>query len=166
MIARRIAYAAALIAAVAPAAPAAAQDHAGHGGEDPSHAVLATIERMFEGMRTADSAMTRSAMADQARFAMIGRDGNIQVAPVDGWIEAIAGSEGRWDERIYDSVVQVDMPIASAWTPYTFYLDGQVRHCGVNTIELLFVGGEWKVTQISDSRRQEDCPDPLGAGTD
>lgn len=35
-------------------------------------------------------------------------------------------------------------------------------HCGINSIEMLHDGDDWKVTQISDTRRQSDCPDPLG----
>ncbi|MGH7636563.1 MAG: hypothetical protein ACREOK_02840, partial [Gemmatimonadaceae bacterium] len=67
----------------------------------------------------------------------------------------------RWDEQIYDVQVRVDGNIAQVWAPYTFYLDKQVRHCGVNAIDLLRDGGGWKVTQIADTRRRDNCPDPL-----
>ena len=52
--------------------------------------------------------------------------------------------------------------MASVWAPYTFYLNGAISHCGINSIELLHDEDGWKVTQISDTRRREDCPDPLG----
>ncbi|MDA0327831.1 MAG: hypothetical protein O2958_02280 [Gemmatimonadetes bacterium] len=52
--------------------------------------------------------------------------------------------------------------MASIWAPYTFYLNGAVRHCGINSIELLRDREGWKVTQLSDTRRTENCPDPLG----
>ena len=55
----------------------------------------------------------------------------------------------------------MDGGIAHVWAPYTFYLDRQVRHCGVNTIALLKDAEGWKVTQIADTRRRENCPDPL-----
>ena len=44
----------------------------------------------------------------------------------------------------------------------TFYLDGAVRHCGINSIELLKSAEGWKITQLSDTRRRENCPDPHG----
>ncbi len=44
----------------------------------------------------------------------------------------------------------------------TFYRDGEISHCGINSIELLRDADGWKVTQISDTRKREGCPDPLG----
>jgi len=130
-------------------------------------AVRAVIDRMFDGMREADSAKVRSVFVEGARFALVReRDGRetVEFAPVDGWIEAIARSERRWDERLYDVSIEVDGNMASAWTPYTFYLDGQVRHCGVDSIELLRTEGEWKITQLSDTQRTEGCRElPPGA---
>ena len=61
-----------------------------------------------------------------------------------------------------DLDINVDGDMASAWVPYTFYFDGAVRHCGINSIELLRDADGWKVTQLSDTRRTENCPDPLG----
>jgi hypothetical protein len=88
----------------------------------------------------------------------------IRAQSVEGWLSAIAGSGGSWDERVYDVSVQVDGAMASAWAPYTFYRDGAISHCGINSIEMLHDGGGWKVTQISDTRYRADCPDPLGRG--
>ena len=127
-------------------------------------AVLAAIERMFEGMRTADTNMVRSVLAPGARFAMLDTRATpvaVIVRPVDGWVTGIGGSNKRWDERIYDAQVRVDGNLAQAWTPYTFYLDKAVRHCGVNSIELLKDGAGWKITQISDTQRREGCRDVL-----
>lgn len=125
---------------------------------------LAAVQRMFEGMRTADSAMVRSVFTPGARFAMIDTRSTpaaIRFDTVGGWIAAIATSNRRWDEQIYDVQVRVDGNIAQVWAPYTFYLDKQLRHCGVNAIDLLRDGEGWKVTQLADTRRRENCPDPL-----
>ena len=81
---------------------------------------------------------------------------------VDGWIGAIGGSDGSWDEQVYDLDVKVNGEMASVWAPYTFYLNGEISHCGINSIEMLFDAEGWKVTQLSDTRRQENCPDPHG----
>ena len=140
----------------AQAAPTHAQEEA---------AVRAVLEQVFRGMREADSAMVRRAFHSGARFASATREGGIEYSPVDGWIGAIAGSAGRWDERIYDVEVTLDVPVASAWVPYTFYFDGRISHCGANTVELLKTTAGWQITQLSDSRRQAGCPDPLGVGS-
>ena len=132
--------------------------------QDAEAAVVAAIEQVFEGMRGADPAMVNAVFADDARFAMLrSRTGPpaVTVQKVNEWIGAIGESAGRWDEQIYDLDVRVDDDMASAWAPYTFYLDGEISHCGINSIELLRDAEGWKITQISDTRRNEDCPDPL-----
>lgn len=151
----------AALAAVALGAPLAAEAQT-------EAEVMATIEQVFDGMRTANSDMVRDAFAENARFAVLdSRDGPtvIRSQGVDGWIDGIANSEGKWDEQIYDVEIKVDGPMASAWTPYTFYLDGTISHCGINSIEMLHDGNRWKVTQLSDTRRRQGCPDPHGVGS-
>lgn len=144
-----------LLATVTPSS-AAAQDEV---------SARAAVERLFEGMRTADPDLVRSVLAADARFALLDeREGprRVRAQPVDGWVGAIGASGGSWDEQIYDLDVKVDGMMASIWAPYTFYLNGEISHCGINSIELLFDAGGWKITQISDTRRSENCPDPHG----
>lgn len=141
----------------ATAGPVAAQDAA-------TADVRAVIDRVFAGMHEADSAKVRSAFAEDARFALLPEEGATaaRYLEIDGWLEAIAGSEGRWEEKIYDIEIRVDGDIAQAWTPYTFYLDGRIRHCGVNSIELLRIPDGWKITQLSDTQRTDGCRDVPG----
>lgn len=129
--------------------------------------VLGVLETVFDGMRRADSAMVRTGFAEGARFAMLppAEDGGrVRYSGIEGWLSGIDGSGGSWDERIYDVEVLVQGDMAVAWAPYTFYLDGAVRHCGINSAMLLRTAGGWKITQLSDTRRTEGCPDPLAAG--
>lgn len=132
--------------------PASAQDAS-------ATEVREVIDRVFAGMQDADSAKVRSGFEEGARFALLPAEGTtaIRYLPIDRWLEAIAGSEGRWQEKVYDVEILVDGDIASAWTPYTFYLDGAIQHCGVNSIELLRTPDGWKITQVSDTRRTEGC---------
>lgn len=131
---------------------------------DDEKAVLATVNRLFEGMRMADSGIVRSTFAPGARFASVNSQATpaaIKYDAIDGWLSGVATSAKRWDEQIYDVQVKVDGNIAQVWAPYTFYLDKAVRHCGINALELLRDGAGWKVTQLSDTRRREGCRDVL-----
>ena len=122
--------------------------------------VLRTVARLFEGMRNADSAMVRSTFAPGARFARVDArqsPGTIAYDTPDGWLAGVANSAKRWDERVYDVQVKVDDEMAQVWAPYTFYLDGKIRHCGVDTMELLRDGSGWKITHLSDTQRREGC---------
>jgi ketosteroid isomerase-like protein len=130
--------------------------------------VVAAVEQVFEGMRTADADMVGAVFASDARFAVLDRrEGPATVAArsVDGWLRSVAESAGRWNEQVYDLEVDVDGDMASVWAPYTFYLDGNISHCGINSIELLRDSQGWKITQLSDTRRREGCPDPLGGAS-
>jgi len=137
----------------------------GLGAQGGEAAVETAIMQVFECIHTANPEMVRGVFTPGARFAVISTEnGTAAIASqtVDGWIQAIGNSEGSWDEQVYDLDIDVDGGMASAWVPYTFYLDGAVRHCGINSIELLRDADGWKVTQLSDTRRTENCPDPLG----
>ncbi len=136
-------------------------------GQSQEAKVTEAIQQVFDGMRAADPVMVASVFADNARFAVVrSRNGRPEIStqPVAEWIGAISESRGRWDEQVYDVDIQIDDNISSAWVPYTFYLEGLISHCGVNSIELLLNGNNWEITQLSDTRRSKDCPDPLGTG--
>ncbi len=113
----------------------------------------AAVDQFFLGMRMANE-----------RVLTLTPEGEIAVEDLDGFVRAVVTSGGAWNEQIYDVEVRVDGGMASIWAPYTFYLSGRVSHCGVNSIELLRGADGWKITQISDTRRTEECPDPLGGG--
>ena len=122
--------------------------------------VMAVVRRLFDGMREADSAKVRSVFAEGARFAsVVDRSGTqtLQYTPVDGFVTSVGRSERRWDERIFDVEVRVDDGMAVVWAPYTFYLDGEIRHCGVNLMDFLRANGTWKIIQLTDTRRMEGC---------
>ncbi len=126
----------------------------------PDVAVRATITRLFDGMRTADSATVRTTFATGARFANVDAGKTpaaISFETPDRWLSGVAKSNKRWDERVSDVQVRVDGNIAQVWAPYTFYLDGKIRHCGVDAVELLLDATGWKITQLSDTRRTEGC---------
>jgi hypothetical protein len=145
-----------LVAAIVVSAPRA-------GAQTPSTAeaeVMSVITRMFDGMREADSAKVRTAFAPGARFVTVGSRTNpdtITYDAVDGWLAGIARSNKTWEERISNVRIQVDGNLASAWMDYVFVLNGAVRHCGVDSIDLVKSRGEWKITQLGDTRRMTGC---------
>lgn len=123
-------------------------------------AVMAVVNRIFDGMKEADSAKVRTAFAPGARFVSVGTRANpdtITYQAVDGWLAGIANSNKTWEEKLKNVRIVVDGNIASAWMDYTFHLNGALRHCGVDSIELVKVKGDWKITQLADTRRTTGC---------
>ncbi len=61
------------------------------------------------------------------------------------------------DERIQDYEIRIDGNLASVWTPYSFYFDGNFSHCGVNSFQLVRMAEGWKIVYLIDTRRKEGC---------
>ena len=122
-------------------------------------AVGATIDRMFDGMRTIDTTMFKSVFAPNATLKSIvkNKEGltSVQETPISIFIASIAKQKnGALDERLYSYTAMVDGDMAVAWTPYGFYYNGQPSHCGVNSFTLVRLNNEWKILSIIDTRRK------------
>jgi hypothetical protein len=61
------------------------------------------------------------------------------------------------EERLLGYSIRVDGPLAQAWTPYEFYLQGDLHHCGVNSFQLFRDPEGWKIIYIIDTRRVIGC---------
>ncbi|MEM6842438.1 MAG: nuclear transport factor 2 family protein [Bacteroidota bacterium] len=122
-----------------------------------------TIEKLFEGMRTADSSMVHSVFASEARLlTIVEQNDNISLreAPLSRFLQTVGTPHDKvWDEQILDYQIQVDGAMAVAWTPYRFYRGTTFSHCGVNAFQLYQSSEGWKIIQITDTRRTEDCPE-------
>ena len=63
----------------------------------------------------------------------------------------------QFKEELGEFTIQKDHKMAVAWVPYTFYLDNEFSHCGINLFTLMQVENEWKIIHISDTRQTKDC---------
>lgn len=142
-------------------APAQAQDH-----DADRQAILATVDRLFDAMRTNDGEMARSVFAEGAVLIQTeSGDGSpaTAVRPATGFIAAIAGATDEWDEPYWDPVVQIQDHIATVWIKYAFYLNGEFMHCGVDALILARSADDgWKIVALGDSRERENCELPPG----
>lgn len=124
-------------------------------------AVLAPVRQLFDGMRRGDSAMVRAAFHPQAFLATtVERAGApaVQVDTLDAFIRAVgAPHEDVWDERLLSERLEIDGPLATAWTEYVFYAGEKFSHCGVNAFQLARTTGGWRIIALTDTRRREGC---------
>ena len=129
---------------------------------DEEKAVIATIQQLFDGMRQSDSTMVRNTFYPDARLqsAFTNKEGTpvLHEGDIDQFVNQIGTPHDEvYDEKIWSYEVKIDGRLASVWTEYTFYLGEKMSHCGVNAFHL-FKGEEgWKITQITDTRRRDDC---------
>ena len=125
-------------------------------------AVIAVIQKMFDGMRAGDSAAVSSVFDASARLQTIftGQDGQpaLRSEGIEKFVEAVGTPHDQvWDERIWSYDVNIDGQLATAWTEYTFFLGEKMSHCGVNAFQLFKSENGWKITQIADTRRRTGC---------
>lgn len=124
--------------------------------------VKATVNSLFEGMKSSDANMIKDAFADSAILQTIGRtpDGKtvIRTDAVSEFATQVSKmAKGVADERITFETVKIDGPLAIVWTPYKFYYQGKLSHCGVNSFQLVRVNGKWKIQYLIDTRRRQGC---------
>ena len=130
--------------------------------QDDESAIKTVINKMFDGMRKTDSSLIRSAFAPKAILQTIAKtkEGKVLVRSevVDSFIMAVTRPHKEvYDERITFDLVKVDAELAIAWTPYQFFINEKLSHCGVNSFQLVKIDGQWKIQYLIDTRRRQDC---------
>ena len=124
--------------------------------------VKAAVNKLFEGMKNSDAELISSSFGDSAVLQTIGnsKDGKLIIRneKVSGFAEVVGKSpKGALDERIVFGSIKIDADLASVWTPYKFYYNGQFSHCGVNSFQLVRMNGTWKIQYLIDTRRKQAC---------
>jgi hypothetical protein len=134
----------------------------GHAQDAERASVLATVQKVFDAMRTRDTALLSQAFDTSGRLVNVNTRGPTPIVTLRrpsefgaGIMRAKAGDV--WNERIYDPEVRIDGTVAQVWAYYTFHLNDTFTHCGVDAFMLVKVGDAWKITQLADSRRTEGC---------
>lgn len=124
--------------------------------------VEAVIKSLFDGMRTKNAEQVAAAFSPEAMMqTVISKPEGSEVGSnaVADFVTRIASTpqETQLDERILDYQIKIDGTMASAWTPYQFYVNGNFSHCGVNSFQLVKMAEGWKIVYIIDTRRKEPC---------
>lgn len=124
--------------------------------------VKAVIISLFDGMRAKNADQVVAAFSLEAIMnTVIAKPEGSEVGSnsVADFAKRISTTpaETQLDERILDYQIKVDGTMASAWTPYRFYVNGNFSHCGVNSFQLVKSAEGWKIVYIIDTRRKEPC---------
>jgi hypothetical protein len=148
-------YCAVLLAAPPTTLRAQSADH---------EAAYAVITRLFDGMRTRDTASMRAAFAPGVSLTSVSASG-VRTDAIDAWIGSVASAPAGLvlDERLGAPVVQVSGDLASVWVDYWFFAGERFSHCGVDAFVLARLNGTWRILSVADTRQREGCraaPDP------
>lgn len=118
---------------------------------DPSErvAVLDAAQKVLDAIGNADAELLNSVMLPGAY--MNGRS-------VEEYSKGFPEREGFMVERMWSPEVSIDGGIASVWTPYDFYRNGEFSHCGIDAFQLRKLDDEWKIVGlIWNSLQPPDC---------
>ncbi|MFM7855056.1 MAG: hypothetical protein ACKO96_24805 [Flammeovirgaceae bacterium] len=130
-------------------------------------AIESTLNILFTAMKKGDSALLRTAFADEVTLATLsqGKDGspvlNREIG-ISKFMRAVGTPHPEpYNEPIWNLKIEVDGRFAQAWCDYAFYLGNKFSHCGVDAFHL-FKGsdGAWRIFHLADTRRREACAIP------
>lgn len=121
-----------------------------------------TIEQFFQGMHQNDTSLIQQTISNTCTLKSVYRlkDGTSKVTDesmADFFRQVVSLKGTPMEERILSWDIKTDGPMAMAWTPYQFYLNGTFYHCGVNLFVLVQSGETWKIIAITDTRRKQGC---------
>jgi len=126
-------------------------------------AVLAVVERMFDGMRTRDSVKMISAFHPGARLVGMrrssGGENKVQELTAEGFAAFVMrDTRPAWTEQLWEPEVRIRGTLATVWGAYDFHFGATFSHCGVDAIQLLQTSDGWRIVSIADTYEREGCP--------
>ena len=135
----------------------------GYAQDQAQDEVRKSIEVFFEGFHQQDSILIKSVVSEDINLQTMGVDkegkNRIRTDPFDGFLKSIISIPDsiQFREELLDFEIQVDGPMAHAWTPYNFWVNGELSHCGVNSFQLFNDGTRWRIIYLADTRRRSGC---------
>lgn len=125
--------------------------------------VKGIVQVFFEGFHKRDSSIIKQVVHSNVIMQSIGKDklGEIELSRQDfgGFLKSICSIPEATDfeERIHAYDIKMDGKMANVWTPYSFYIDDNLSHCGTNSFQLFKRNGAWKIFYIVDTRDRVGC---------
>lgn len=125
--------------------------------------VQSTIEAFFDGFHRQDSLALKETVANGIVLQTIAKDSlgkdYVRTEDFSKFIKNIVGipQTMKFQETLKSYSIQVDGPMANAWTEYEFHVNEKFSHCGVNSFQLFKQDDAWKIIYLIDTRRKEGC---------
>ena len=122
-----------------------------------------TIVKFFDAFHKQDSVAIKTIVAEGTMLQSIGKnkEGVTQLSTQEfsNFLKSIVSipKDQKFEEKLLDFKIRVDGDMANAWTPYEFWFNGKLSHCGVNSFQLIRLDGTWKIIYLIDTRRREGC---------
>lgn len=119
--------------------------------------IAAPVYALFDAMREHDGEKLVQQFAETALLHRAQKDGSIKISDLQKFADFVSKSDKYLDEHLLSVTVMKQDNLASVWTPYVFYLDHTLSHCGVNSFQLVEQEQEWKIQYLIDNTHMGDC---------
>ncbi len=116
-----------------------------------------TVKNLFNAMRDHNSKMLLAQFLPNATLQRAALNDEIKTNNLTQFAEFVGSTEKYLDEHLIKVIVQQSDNLAAVWTPYAFYLDNTLSHCGVNSFQLVKVGENWQILSLIDNVHNDDC---------
>lgn len=122
-------------------------------------AIKSVIQTFFNAMHNGDTTLLKQTCTNSPLFQTVTQDktGNWKVIsqPFSSILEFVGVQhKDKYEEKITFQSILIEPNLASVWTPYTFFINNQISHCGINSFQLVKLDSTWKIQYIIDTRRK------------
>ncbi len=117
-----------------------------------------TVKIFFDGMHARDTLKIKSVcdkdLILKSVYIKADKSTTVKNEEFQGFLKSVMSIPERitFEEMLLDIKVQNDELVATAFTPYEFYLNQKISHKGTNIFILGKIDGTWKILGITDSR--------------
>ena len=122
-----------------------------------------TIHTFFKGLHNGDTVLLSKTIHKDLKLqtTFVNKEGKsiLRNELKENFLKSVANKkkEEIWLEKLLYFDINIDGNLASAWTPYEFYVNGSFSHCGSNSIQLFKNNGNWEIIFLVDTRRRQGC---------
>jgi len=141
-------------------APVGSADRDNSPGQEKKR-VLAAADRFFAAMRTRDLDGVAASLIPTGSlfFQRRNPDGRYSLHHKKNadWLSDFRDWNGQMDDTPSNSKVQIWGPIATISQDFVFHRNGKFSHCGVNLIQLVKDGPDWRIANIVWTEEKSGC---------
>jgi len=125
--------------------------------------IKGVIKLFFKGLQNGDTIAIKKTVSETVilQTAYFNNEGEsiMKTDDFNKFIQSVGSKkpDDIWEERLSSYNIQIDGNMANVWTPYEFYLNYKLSHCGVNSFQLFNDGEKWKIIYLIDTRRRLGC---------
>lgn len=126
-------------------------------------AIKKVISTFFDALHQGDSTLMKSTLHQdlkiQTTFTNKEGDKQLRTQTKAQLLKGVASKKvsDKYLEKLLSYTIKIDGNLASVWTPYQFYLNGNFSHCGANSFQLFNNNGQWEIIYLVDMRRRSNC---------